>query len=417
MGMRILLIDLEFYPQANANIAILFRLFGNRPEPEVTVLTEWIDGPQKENVQGINIIRKEIHSARTVHKPARSLGSLGQYAGLLGAKMKTMRADNNIDYKRAEDFLIGVKKVLEGVEFDAVISVSSPIESHICGQRIASMYHVPWIPYYLDPFSTNHVFPETAMASRIRFEEELLSHAGQILMMEPIPDDYLSHRLRMDENKVTALGLPGIRPITAAGRKPDFFDAQAVNCVFIGNLYAGIRNPRKLIELFKELGNGYHLYFIGSHSDPELQKQYRENGYDLLENVTFIDPVPASEAEDIMMASDVLVNIGNSVDNQIPSKIFDYISSGRPVLNLYKIRNCPSLQYFREYPSVVHVFEDDTGKQEMIHTVKDFLDQARNMKPLDEDMIRQIWQENTPETVRAHIIKALQKVTGGKKSS
>ena len=413
MGMKILLIDLEFYPLANANIAILFRLFGNQPEPEVSVLTEWIDGPQKETVQGIKIIRKEIHSARTVHKPARNLGSLGQYAGLLGAKVKTMRADNNIDYKRAEDFLAGVKKVLAGVKFDAVISVSSPIESHICGQRIAAMYHVPWIPYYLDPFSTNHVFPENTQASRIRFEEELLSHAGHMLMMEPIPDDYLSHQVHLDENKVTVLGLPGIRHVAAMGRKPDFFDTQAVNCVFIGNLYAGIRNPGRLIELFKKLGNGYHLYFIGNHSDPELQKQYRENSYGLLENVTFIDPVPASEAEEIMMAADVLVNIGNSVENQIPSKIFDYISSGRPVLNLYKIKNCPSLQYFREYPSVVHVFEEEADKPETVQKVRGFLDEAGNMKPLDEKIIREIWKENTPETVRAHILEALRQVTGG----
>ncbi|MBR0214875.1 MAG: hypothetical protein IJL95_09160, partial [Solobacterium sp.] len=132
-----------------------------------------------------------------------------------------------------------------------------------------------------------------------------------------------------------------------------------------------------------------------------------------LDNVTFIDPVPAAEAEAVMMAADVLVNIGNSVDNQIPSKIFDYISSGRPVLNLYKIRNCPSLHYFREYPAVVHVFEDDAENPDTIRTVRDFLDNARQMILPDAAMIRQIWKENTPETVRAHIMDALRKVTGG----
>ena len=411
--MKILLIDLEFYPMANANIAILFRLFGSQPEPEITVLSEWIDGPQRETVQGMNIIRKEIHSARTVHKPKRSLAGVGQYAGLLGAKLKTMRADNNIDYKRAEDFLAGIRDVIGPLQFDAVISVSSPIESHVCGQRIAAMYHVSWIPYYLDPFSTNHVFPEGTMASRIRFEEELLSHAAHILMMEPIPEDYFRHQVNLEESRVTVLGLPGIRTVAAAGMRPDYFDARAVNCVFIGNLYAGIRNPGRLIELFKALGRGYHLFFIGSHNDPELQKQYRENGYDKLDNVTFIDPVPAAEAEAVMMAADVLVNIGNSVDNQIPSKIFDYISSGRPILNLYKISNCPSLHYFREYPAVVHVFEDDADKPETVCTVRDFLDNARQMILPDADVIRQVWKENTPETVRAHIMDALRKVTGG----
>ncbi|MEG1896227.1 MAG: hypothetical protein RR162_08295, partial [Oscillospiraceae bacterium] len=37
-------------------------------------------------------------------------------------------------------------------------------------------------------------------------------------------------------------------------------------------------------------------------------------------------------------------------DNQVPSKIFDYFSMGKPILNVQKIPDCPSREYFDRYP-------------------------------------------------------------------
>ena len=43
-------------------------------------------------------------------------------------------------------------------------------------------------------------------------------------------------------------------------------------------------------------------------------------------------------------------NISNKIDNQVPSKIFDYFSMGKAVLNLQKIENCPAREYFDSHP-------------------------------------------------------------------
>ena len=73
----------------------------------------------------------------------------------------------------------------------------------------------------------------------------------------------------------------------------------------------------------------------------------------------FLDPVDNDEAESILMSADILVNIGNSVSNQIPSKLFDYISTGKPILNIYKNKNCPSLEILSKYPDVLNVYEEN----------------------------------------------------------
>ena len=36
------------------------------------------------------------------------------------------------------------------------------------------------------------------------------------------------------------------------------------------------------------------------------------------------------------------MNIGNKVVNQLPSKVLEYISTGKPVINTYKDEKCPA---------------------------------------------------------------------------
>ena len=53
------------------------------------------------------------------------------------------------------------------------------------------------------------------------------------------------------------------------------------------------------------------------------------------------------------------MNIGNKVLNQVPSKLFTYIATGKPIINLCTSRNCPTIPYLDKYPLSLNVFEDD----------------------------------------------------------
>ena len=76
--------------------------------------------------------------------------------------------------------------------------------------------------------------------------------------------------------------------------------------------------------------------YAGSLSGEALQRQYAE--------------------------TEVLVNIGNAVDNQMPSKIFEYISTGKPIINIFKSTDCPTLKYLGRYPLVLNIHEAEIRK-------------------------------------------------------
>ena len=56
----------------------------------------------------------------------------------------------------------------------------------------------------------------------------------------------------------------------------------------------------------------------------------------------------------------------------MPSKIFEYFSSGKAILNFYKFDQCPTLQYTIKYPHCMNIPENFTLSLDFIACVRDF---------------------------------------------
>ena len=67
--------------------------------------------------------------------------------------------------------------------------------------------------------------------------------------------------------------------------------------------------------------------------------------------------VSAEQARAAMQKADVLINLGNAIDNQLPSKIFEYFSTGKPVIHIQKIPECPCLPYMERYGNALVLSE------------------------------------------------------------
>jgi hypothetical protein len=106
-----------------------------------------------------------------------------------------------------------------------------------------------------------------------------------------------------------------------------------------------------------------------------------------------------------MDSADVLFNISNTLDNQVPSKIFDYFSMGKAILNLQKIENCPAQEYFDRYPvchTVKEFEQSDSG------TLLEFLQGAKGKK-VDFDTVKQIYGTATVDYVAKAMETAFEK--------
>jgi len=78
-------------------------------------------------------------------------------------------------------------------------------------------------------------------------------------------------------------------------------------------------------------------------------------------------PVPAETARTMQAQADVLLNLGNAVDNQLPSKLFDYFAAGKPVLHLCVIENDPALPYLARYPLALVLHQGQADAADILH--------------------------------------------------
>ena len=64
------------------------------------------------------------------------------------------------------------------------------------------------------------------------------------------------------------------------------------------------------------------------------------------------------ECDNALKNSNIIINIGNQIANQTPSKVFEYISLGKPIINFYNIDNDTSKKVLDKYPLVLNIYKD-----------------------------------------------------------
>ncbi len=130
--------------------------------------------------------------------------------------------------------------------------------------------------------------------------------------------------------------------------------------MFVGTFYRTIRSPEYLLRVFGELlkteiGDRLELHLIGRlHDCEDLLGAYR----DLVGRRLFVHGLlDRHDAHRAMAGASVLVNVGNDNVFQLPSKLVEYVSVGRPVLNVVKTEQDTSLEFFRDHPASFSLLE------------------------------------------------------------
>lgn len=352
MKKKLLIIDIEYYPLHNANTSIVKRIISLIGEQYDIVLTTQniAKAPLTEIESKVTIYRTPIHSLnQTINTGENGFVDLIK---MMVFKAAFVLKRNSIDEKNAYFFVKEVCKHIDVNNFDLILSFSNPFESHLCASILSKKYGIPWIAYYLDPFFTNATLPSGNIIARKKAEENFLSNASKVIMTYPTNEDYLQAGVEFKE-KIIKAEMPGITFDNVI--ISENLSRKVCKCYFIGNLYKDLRNPESVVNVFSMLAEfNIDLFFVGGYYGASIDFEKMCS-----KNVMFLGKKTLKEINEIYIDADILVNIGNLTDNQMPSKIFEYISTGKPIINIYKMKNCPTLKYLRKYPLSLNIFEND----------------------------------------------------------
>lgn len=216
------------------------------------------------------------------------------------------------------------------------------------------------IGYMLDPYWKNH----TTGGKRAK-KEELYAWERLDRMVIPklLEADYADPAFALWRHKLVTAEFPGIMDQIPAETAISF-DKDKVNLLFAGNFYEKIRGPEYLFSLMDAMPEHVCLNILGgvygsfapevlAHMDKLVAKG----------KLKMLGTVPAAQARAAMRQADFLVNLGNAIENQLPSKIFEYFSTGKPVIHIQKIPSCPCLPYLERYQNGLVLSEAETVSQ------------------------------------------------------
>lgn len=262
--------------------------------------------------------------------------------------------------------------------FDCIMTFSFPLSSNLLGIWLKRYFHIPWIAFFSDPWADNPHLRYKSIFKLINtyLEQSVCKHADMLVFASP--EMHLAYKKKYPFviNKSTFLKHsydPGMyetipvysktihnkdNPLLSTFTKGEYeeipdtdnhhltyinisgVEKKKLIMRYIGAFYGERTIEPFLIALRKLLGTNasketmLFVEVIGNIAR-KYTNQYARllDRYDLGAIVKFYPPVSYRESLRLMQTADVLVLIDASIDGSVflPSKLIDYIGSGRPI--------------------------------------------------------------------------------------
>ncbi|MEO5698785.1 MAG: glycosyltransferase [Burkholderiaceae bacterium] len=231
------------------------------------------------------------------------------------------------------------------VDYDLVVSYSPCFGAHLAAaalKRWTTSRGLKWVADYGDPFATSLTMPPNNFAMYGRLNQRAERYVGRradalVFTNEGTATAYREagvcseHKLRVIPHLVDVHRLYGGGRGEPRRTPDETGAARATHLLYIGGFHRGIREPDQLFDTVRRLNrDGQREYLLTIYGPT--------NGFDLspadCPQIRHRGMIERENALDLLRDADVLVNVDNMNCAMVPSKIVEYIGTGRPLLNL-----------------------------------------------------------------------------------
>ena len=278
---------------------------------------------------------------------------------------------------------------------DVVLSVAAPMAAHVAAYKFRNKHpNVRWITYTVDSYAAQN----KGSIKAHQFETNILSQCDCVLLSEEI---YEANPNLYESFVEKCKPLPYLMPPTQL-RLGDvqYFSKDKVNLVYAGRFYKSIRNPEYLLQLALEMDDNCVLHLYCRSDCESMIDGYVSRSAGKIVRHT---PVSVEEIQQIYKQADILVSVGNNTPEFKPSKTFEYIASGKPILNIYYEGLCDTV--LERYPLALQLQRDGMMKKD-VETLSLFV-KGQGNKFLSEREINELFQEHSGSNIKSILGSAM----------
>lgn len=273
-------------------------------------------------------------------------------------------------------------------DIDVVIGVSAPyyIAEAVSLAKVRTIKAV----YQLDPYTNNYTLSRLTKGWRKHIERKTIKNLDILFLTDFVKKDIMSQKISEEYSKMFEVNIPGII-IEAIKRNTFCIEQTSLNknivCIFAGKFYKDIRNPKYLLELFCHLPQNYILHIAGWGCE-DIIDSYKKK---LKNRLLHYGHIGKLEVDQHIKNADILINVDNSIKNQMPSKVLDYVCQGKKIINICKDKDCLSAKLLEHYSNGINIYEEEKDIKINTIQIEEFVKQ--DIKQItSEEVIKKYWK-------------------------
>lgn len=275
------------------------------------------------------------------------LTKLIQYAIKIKQKIKSIgytRTGNQYgDTIIRKDFYAAVQRNQMSGNYDAIVAIAQPFGWAVLANELKERYPGAKIYLYmLDPYIYNYTLPQSKIEYRKKQFKRFTNNLDGIIFTRGIKEEAEKHNCTIRKRSIT-VDLPNMIPHKTMQTK-NYLDK--IELMFAGRFYPDIRNPQKMFNVLLQILDERTIFSMFSRGCDAMANSFTQS----CPHVKQMDFLPHEKYVKYFEGVDILVNLENTIPNQLPSKVFEYIASGKPIINFYEDENSMGLHYFCRYP-------------------------------------------------------------------
>ena len=288
----------------------------------------------------------------------------------------------------------------------AMVSVAFPLQTHEAAAAFKIRHpEVRWITYSTDTHHGKTDGRRWLRPFRERSERNCYAKADANFLSREIYTscaDFLGASI-MSKSKMLDY-MVDLRTASDGDAKPTrIFPEDEIALVFGGAFVEGVRSPEYMLELLERLPSEsrvrWHVY-----SNQGFRPMLEAFASRHPNRLALHPPVGIDEFRRIMRGADILVNVSNDSDQFFPSKAFEYVATGRPIVDIAYPRRAKN-EIFLRHPRCLRLVNDG-DPDAASRRLDDFCNQETGSLILPEDLA-ELYAEYCPETALVPLFEEL----------
>lgn len=298
--------------------------------------------------------------------------------------------------------------IIKKHNINIIIPISSPHEEIFSAINYKNKHNgIQVYPYQLDKFADGDRLYATNFLKKVKYKNNLkeeirvLKKCNKMFMLPPIFSHYANNDVfNKYMNKIEKTE----HPLLKNYKKECFEKSNTIDILYAGAFYKELRNPEYLFklldsELIKNSDIKLNLYSFGDCQD--LVNSYAIKLKDIINSYGKIDHDDLIKK---MQEANILLSIGNNSKDELPSKIFEYLSFCKPIVHLYYSDDDQYLKYLPNYKYSLCLKMDENIIKDNIKLFYNFCKSNKNVD-INYKEVESVFGKCTPKYTVKQIIR------------